>query len=171
MHSLQEELALYALLLTVPHQHSAALQKARPPTGSQAGLGMRALGAAFQRETGGSPMRCLRQLRLDPARLDLLSGRCGVTEAATRWGFSNLGHFARHDPQRHGEQPRGLATGHRRARSLPVHRLPARRAAQHPGVAHPCRICDAHSTRTLGLSLLLTGCAGPHPVGLYHHGT
>jgi AraC family ethanolamine operon transcriptional activator len=51
-------------------------------------------------------MRYLRQLRLDRARLDLLSGRCSVTEAATRWGFWNLGDFARYYRQRHGELPR-----------------------------------------------------------------
>lgn len=139
---LQEELALYELLLTVPHQHSAALQQARPPAGSQAvrraqaflqaqvlpgasaklglhtvaaqsGLGVRALAAAFQRETGVSPMRYMRQLRLDQARLDLLSGHCNVTEAATRWGFWNLGDFARHYRQRHGELP--SAAGRRRS--------------------------------------------------------
>jgi AraC-like DNA-binding protein len=131
---LQEELALYELLLTVPHNHYAALQQAQRPPGSlavrraleflhanvhadalgeialhdvaaHAGVGVRALGAAFQRETGVSPMRYLRQLRLDQARIDLLSRGCSVTEAATRWGFCNLGDFARYYRQRHGELP------------------------------------------------------------------
>lgn len=143
--SLQEELALYDLLLTVPHSHSAALRQAQQPPASQAvqraraflhaqlqpgshagpslhdvaaqaGVGVRALGTAFQRETGVSPMRYLRQLRLDQARLDLLSGRCSVTEAATRWGFWNLGDFARHYRQRHGELP--SAAGARRGKPL-----------------------------------------------------
>ena len=131
---LQEELALYELLLTVPHNHGADLQQAQRPPGSlavrraleflhahvhadargevalhdvaaHAEVGVRALGTAFRRETGVSPMRYLRHLRLDQARLDLLSRHCSVTEAATRWGFWNLGDFARYYRQRHGELP------------------------------------------------------------------
>ena len=134
---LQEELALYELLLTVPHNHCADLQQAQRPPGSlavrraleflhanvhadargeialhdvaaHAGVGVRALGTAFRRETGVSPMRYLRHLRLDQARLDLLSRHCSVTEAATRWGFWNLGDFARHYRQHHGELPNAV---------------------------------------------------------------
>jgi AraC-like DNA-binding protein len=141
--SLQEELALYELLLTVPHNYSDALHQVKTPQGSQAvqrardflhaqvqpgshkevtlhdvathaGLGVRALGSAFVRETGVSPMRYLRQLRLDQARLDLISGNCTVTDAATRWGFWNLGDFARYYQQRHGELPSAAASVHRR---------------------------------------------------------
>jgi AraC-like DNA-binding protein len=132
---LHEELALYELLLALPHAHSALLQQATRQPGplpvrraceflqahvqaggrgdialsevaAHAGLGVRALGEAFKRELGVSPMRFLRHLRLDRARLDLLAGRCSVTEAATRWGFWNLGDFARTYRQRHGELPR-----------------------------------------------------------------
>jgi AraC-like DNA-binding protein len=132
---LHEELALYELLLTLPHGHSTLLQRASQPPGAlpvrrareflhahldaggrgdlalanvaaHAGLGVRALGEAFKRELGVTPMRYLRQLRLDRARLDLLAGRCSVTEAAMRWGFWNLGDFARYYRERHGELPR-----------------------------------------------------------------
>lgn len=143
---LHEELALYELLLTLPHAHSALLQQATRPPGAlpvrracefmqahvqagcpgelalsdvaaHAGLGVRALGEAFRRELGVTPMRYLRHLRLDRARLDLLAGRCSVTEAATRWGFWNLGDFARYYRQRHGELPRAAR---RSARVFPT---------------------------------------------------
>jgi AraC-like DNA-binding protein len=136
---LHEELALYELLLALPHDQSDALRQLPRAQGAlpvrrareflhahvqagghgdvalsdvarHAGLGVRALGEAFRRELGVSPMRYLRQLRLDRARLDLLSGRCSVTEAATRWGFWNLGDFARYYRQRHGELPRAAMT-------------------------------------------------------------
>ena len=145
---LQEELALYEILLTVPHDHSAALNQVQPAPGSQAvrrareflhaqvvpgasadvslrqvaqhaGVGVRALGAAFLRETGVSPMRYLRLLRLDQARLDLVSGACSVTEAATRWGFWNLGDFARHYRQRHGQLPSAANGGRSRTVRFP----------------------------------------------------
>lgn len=141
---LHEELALYEMLLVLPHDQSAALRQRPRPQGAlpvrrardflhahvqagghgdltlsdvarHAGLGVRALGEAFRRELGVSPMRYLRQLRLDQARLDLLGGRCSVTEAATRWGFWNLGDFARHYRQRHGELPRAAMDTERSA--------------------------------------------------------
>jgi AraC-like DNA-binding protein len=143
---LHEELALYELLLTLPHAHSALLQKATRPPGAlpvrrsceflqahvqaggrgdlalsdvaaHAGLGVRALGEAFRRELGVTPMRYLRHLRLDGARLDLLAGRCSVTEVAMRWGFWNLGDFARYYRQRHGELPRAARAA---ARAFPT---------------------------------------------------
>lgn len=69
------------------------------------GTGVRWLSAAFTREFAQSPMRYLRDLRLDRARLDLLCGTESVTDIAVRWGFWNLGDFARHYRKRHGVTP------------------------------------------------------------------
>lgn len=67
----------------------------------------RTLLAAFQTFEGTSPMRFLRDLRLESARQYLSregGARC-VSEAAVRAGFSHLGRFARYYEERFGEQP------------------------------------------------------------------
>lgn len=127
---LQEELALCELAMafaeparrTSPHSRSAASQATLEralqfieahvddalslvAVAEAAGVGVRALTLAFQRELGVSPMRHHRHLRLDRARLDLLARRGTVTEVAVRWGFWNPGDFARHYRERHGELP------------------------------------------------------------------
>ena len=69
------------------------------------GTSVRWLSTAFAREFALSPMRYLRDLRLDRARLDLLCGTESVTDIAARWGFWNPGDFARHYRKRHGVTP------------------------------------------------------------------
>jgi len=71
------------------------------------GTSVRALQAGFRQFLGHSPMEHLRHLRLDKAREDLLDPerRLGVTAVAQRWGFGELGRFARQYRERFGELP------------------------------------------------------------------
>jgi len=70
-----------------------------------ANLSARALQSAFQRDLGTTPMRYLRQVRLERVREDLLLGRGRVSEVAHHWGFTNLGRFAASYQDRFGELP------------------------------------------------------------------
>lgn len=61
------------------------------------GVSARTLQEAFQRELGMSPLECLRRVRMERARRDLLQGdpiSTSVTDIAARWGFFHLGRFA-----------------------------------------------------------------------------
>jgi AraC-like DNA-binding protein len=73
-----------------------------------AGIGIRALQAAFRAHRGTTPLGYWRDLRLDAARADLAAGRPGesVTDIALRWGFDHLGRFAAAYRARFGESPR-----------------------------------------------------------------
>lgn len=72
-----------------------------------AGVPPRTLLASFQRFRNTSPMRFLRDLRLDQARIKLLSDAEGisVTNAALDCGFTHFGRFSRYYAQRFGESP------------------------------------------------------------------
>mgnify|MGYP005815871069 CR=1 FL=1 len=72
-----------------------------------AGVPERTLHEAFQRFEGRSPLRYLRDLRLDRVRDRLLAeGEPGrVTAMATEAGFSHLGRFSRAYAERFGEYP------------------------------------------------------------------
>lgn len=71
------------------------------------GVSIRTLGAGFRNYRDTTPMNYLREVRLNAAREDLLSGRPGsnVSEVAMRWGFGNLGRFAGAYRCRFGEYP------------------------------------------------------------------
>jgi AraC-like DNA-binding protein len=71
------------------------------------GVSGRALYDGFRRFLGVSPMRYLRDLRMDHVRADLLDPAepNSVTKIATRWGFFQLGRFAVDYRQRFGESP------------------------------------------------------------------
>ncbi|GAA0592535.1 AraC family transcriptional regulator [Kribbella sandramycini] len=74
-----------------------------------AGVGVRALQESFRRHLETTPTAYLRNLRLDQARADLLTGRPGttsVTDVALRWGFVHLGRFAADYRKAFGESPR-----------------------------------------------------------------
>lgn len=72
-----------------------------------AGVPERTLHDAYCRFEGVSPMRALRDLRLDRVRADLLAGRgaAGVTGTALAAGFTHLGRFAWAYAERFGERP------------------------------------------------------------------
>jgi AraC-like DNA-binding protein len=72
-----------------------------------AGVAGRTLFMHFRNAHGVSPMEYVRNLRLEKARQELLSGRGErtVTEIATRCGFSHLGRFAVDYRLRFGESP------------------------------------------------------------------
>jgi AraC-like DNA-binding protein len=72
------------------------------------GVSGRTLFAGFERFLGVSPMRYLRDVRLERVRQDLLNpGQPrSVTEIATRWGFFQLGRLATDYRKRFGEGPR-----------------------------------------------------------------
>ncbi|MCR0981995.1 AraC family transcriptional regulator [Roseomonas populi] len=70
-----------------------------------AGVPERTLHEAFRRHLGTTPLRHLRDLRLDRARSRLLAGAEGVTEAAMAAGFTHLGRFAGDYAARFGERP------------------------------------------------------------------
>ena len=69
----------------------------------------RALYAGFKRILNTTPMRYLRQLRLDIVHETLLKGdarRASVTDIALQLGFQHLGHFCAAYKERFGELPR-----------------------------------------------------------------
>jgi AraC-like DNA-binding protein len=70
-----------------------------------AGVAERTLNDAFQRFQGVSPMRYLRDLRLDRVRAGLRAGQGSVTELALANGFTHLSRFAQDYADRFGERP------------------------------------------------------------------
>ena len=85
-----------------------------------AGTSARRLQYGFQERYGTTPMRYLRQVRLDRARDDLAQaylaqahGSVSVADVAYHWGFTNLGRFARAYRDRFGEFPAATLDGGR----------------------------------------------------------
>jgi AraC-like DNA-binding protein len=70
-----------------------------------AGISARSLQYAFHEQYGTTPMRYLRQVRLERAREDLARAHGTVAEIAYYWGFTNLSRFARAYRDRFGEFP------------------------------------------------------------------
>lgn len=72
------------------------------------GVSGRSLYSGFQQFLGVSPMRYLRDLRMERVREDLLDPRQprSVTVIVTRWGFFQLGRFAIEYRRRYAETPR-----------------------------------------------------------------
>jgi AraC-like DNA-binding protein len=71
----------------------------------QAGVSGRRLQQGFHEHVGLTPTAYLRRVRLEGAHRDLQAGTPSVTDIAYRWGFSNLGRFARAYRERFGEPP------------------------------------------------------------------
>lgn len=65
----------------------------------------RALHTGFRQFRQATPMEVLRDLRLEGARRDLRQAAETVTTCAQKWGFSNVGRFARLYADRFGEKP------------------------------------------------------------------
>lgn len=70
-----------------------------------ADVSLRSLYAGFKEFCGVSPMQYLKDLRLERARADLLSGSGSVGGVALRWGFGHLGRFSADYRERFGESP------------------------------------------------------------------
>lgn len=76
-----------------------------------AGISARSLQYGFQERHGTTPMRYLRQVRLDRAHDDLTQAHGSVADIAYHWGFTNLGRFARAYRDRFGEFPAATLDG------------------------------------------------------------
>lgn len=126
-----EQLVLTSLLLSVPHTHTEALRRcerrvaprdvrravdfmienARHPIGladlvQASGVPGRTLLQHFRDAHGVSPMRFLRNHRLQRVRDELLGVEArSVSETALRWGFAHFGRFAAMYRARFGESP------------------------------------------------------------------
>lgn len=74
----------------------------------------RSLQLAFQENHQISPMRYLRQVRLDRAHDDLIQGVASVSDTAAYWGFTNPSRFARAYRDRFGEFPAATLIAARR---------------------------------------------------------
>lgn len=72
-----------------------------------AGVSVRTLNAAFREFRDCTPMQCLREIRLNGVRAELLvaSPQTKVREVAEAWGYANLGMFAASYRHRFGESP------------------------------------------------------------------
>lgn len=70
-----------------------------------AGVSLRSLYAGFKEFCGVTPMQYLKELRLERARADLLSGGGSVGGVALRWGFGHMGRFSADYRERFGESP------------------------------------------------------------------
>jgi AraC-like DNA-binding protein len=130
--SLFEQFILTRLLLSHPHNHSAALQRANrrvlprdvkratefidanfespiglPEIVAACGVPGRTLLQHFRDAQGSSPMRYLRDVRFRKAQATLQRAAPGanVTEIAARFGFSHLGRFSVEYHRRFGEVP------------------------------------------------------------------
>lgn len=89
------------------HDHAGDdLEVADIATGAD--LSERGLQDLFRRRLAVTPMRYLREVRLDRVHLELMSPRGGVVtvrDVAQRWRFAHLGRFAAAYRQRFGESP------------------------------------------------------------------
>ncbi|CAB3707345.1 AraC family transcriptional regulator [Achromobacter denitrificans] len=71
-----------------------------------AGVSVRSLYAGFKEFLGISPMLYLRDLRMERARAELLSGEThNIASVALRWGFAHMGRFSAGYKARYGESP------------------------------------------------------------------
>jgi len=127
-----EQALIYSLLYSQPHNYSDALEHGLSPAAPRhvklvedyiqanaeepisiedlaavAGVSARTLFTGFQRFRGTSPMKYLRQVRMERVRHDLEHAEPGakVTDVALRWGFSQLGRFSVEYRKAFGESP------------------------------------------------------------------
>ncbi|GAB3854356.1 AraC family transcriptional regulator [Nocardioides maradonensis] len=126
-----EQLLVETLLLTQPHDRSAALGGGPAPServrratsymndrlGEPLGIGevaaacgvsVRSLQEAFRRDLDTTPLQWLRSQRLERARVLLGAGGTTVTEVAYACGFLHLGEFGAAFKRRYGETPSAL---------------------------------------------------------------
>jgi transcriptional regulator GlxA family with amidase domain len=92
------------------------------------GVSPRTLHDGFRKHRGASPMRFLREQKLQSVRNELLNptGQTSVTDCALKWGFNHLGRFSSYYLKRFGEKPSDTL---RHARTHP-RQCPAAHAAR-----------------------------------------
>jgi len=128
-----EQALMLTLLLTQPNNYSEALEhppKLAGPTpiaqaielirtrpehpwtvatlAAEVAISVRSLQVGFSRSVGQTPMRYLRQVRLERVHDELAQAEPGattITQAAGRWGFTHLGRFASEYRKTFGELP------------------------------------------------------------------
>lgn len=128
-----EQALLDAILFAVPHSYSEAIAESRPRLGrrsiaramellrsspdttwsvsalaAEVSISVRSIQEGFRTSTGVSPMRYLREIRLERAHEDLAAaepGSVSVAQVAGRWGFVHLGRFAVEYRSRYLESP------------------------------------------------------------------
>jgi AraC-like DNA-binding protein len=127
-----EDFIISNLLMSHPHNHTAALRRAEKPIAPRdvkraidymqaklaspisvgdiaeaSGIAGRTLFKHFQDYHGTSPMRYLRNARFEKAREALRRAQPeeSVTEIAMTWGFSHMGRFSIEYRKRFGERP------------------------------------------------------------------
>lgn len=133
-----EQVLMLTLLLAQPNNYSARLQKTpkKPGPGpiaqaielirvrpehpwtvaglaAEVAVSVRSLQAGFARTVGQSPMRYLRQVRLERVHDELTQAPPGTTtisQTAARWGFTHLGRFASEYRRTFGELPSAFLT-------------------------------------------------------------
>ncbi len=84
---------------------------------SATGVSIRSLQAGFREAGAESPMKRLRQIRLEQARDQLLRTSGTVTDVALQFGFLHLGRFSAQYKTAFGELPAATLARTRRARS------------------------------------------------------
>jgi len=151
-----EQVLMLTLLLTQPNNYSAALDKPPKVAGptpiaqaiewirtrpehpwtiatlaAEVAVSVRSLQVGFARSVGQTPMRYLRQVRLERVHDELTKAEPGtttITQAASKWGFTHLGRFASEYHKTFGELPsESLAQPDANGRS-------ATRRSRHPAV-------------------------------------
>ncbi|CAB3705974.1 MULTISPECIES: AraC family transcriptional regulator [Achromobacter] len=126
-----EQLVAATLLAAQPHNYTGALPGRRgavlprhvrsvqdylqahahePVTAEQlariAGVSVRSLYAGFKEFLGVSPMHYLRDLRMERAHAELISGETrNIAGVALRWGFAHMGRFSAGYKERYGVSP------------------------------------------------------------------
>lgn len=127
-----EQAVIHSLLCTWPHNYSLGLTGGRSPAAprhvtrvesyirahasepvtieelvSISGASLRSLYDGFRKFRDTSPMRYLRDYRLDQVHTELTkpASDTSVTTVAMRWGFNQLGRFAAQYKERYGESP------------------------------------------------------------------
>lgn len=88
-------------------EHHAHLPITAADIAEHVGVSVRSLFAGFRKYRNTSPMRQLKEIRLEGVHQDLRhpGPDTNVTQVALRWGFSHLGQFASDYQQRYGELP------------------------------------------------------------------
>lgn len=89
-------------------EENAHLPLAINDLAEQAGVSARTLFTGFSRYRNTTPMRYLKEVRLQYVHEELckaIRGQDSVTDIALKWGFSHLGHFGTDYKRRFGESP------------------------------------------------------------------